>query len=69
MRKIRIAILALVFLAAGYGAWSLAKPPGGGGGGGGGQNCNVQSCAQCPEGYALQKPAVWPDCCVCVPAP
>ena len=68
MRKIRIAIVALVFLAAGFGAWSLAKPPGGGGGGGGGQNCNAVSCAQCPEGYVLQK-GVWPDCCSCVPAP
>jgi hypothetical protein len=66
MRKVRIAIVALVFLAAGFGAWTLAKPPGGGGGGG--QNCNVVVCAQCPDGYYLQKGA-WPNCCVCVPVP
>jgi hypothetical protein len=31
-------------------------------------NCNRVQCAQCPEGYVLQK-GVWPDCCSCVPAP
>jgi hypothetical protein len=55
-----------VLFAAGFGAWSLAKPPGGGGGGT--QNCKITQCAQCPEGYVLQTP-VWPNCCVCVPAP
>ena len=67
MRKFKIAIVAALFLIAGWGALSLAKPPGGGGGGG--QNCNVVVCAQCPEGYVLAKPAVWPNCCNCVPAP
>jgi hypothetical protein len=69
MKKMKIAIAALVFLSAGWGVLTLAKPPGGGGGGGGGtQNCNMVSCAQCPEGFYLQK-GTWPDCCVCVPAP
>lgn len=31
-------------------------------------NCNRVVCAQCPEGYVLQK-GTWPDCCSCVPAP
>jgi hypothetical protein len=31
-------------------------------------NCNRVVCAQCPEGYVLQK-GTYPDCCVCVPAP
>ena len=31
-------------------------------------NCNRVVCAQCPEGYVLQK-GVWPNCCNCVPAP
>lgn len=65
--KKRIAFAAFVVLAAGWGTWALAKPPGGGGGGG--QNCKIVSCAQCPEGYVLQQPQVWPNCCVCVPAP
>jgi hypothetical protein len=65
--KTKIALVTFVLLAAGWGTWSLAKPPGGGGGGG--QNCNVVVCAQCPEGYVLAKPAVWPNCCNCVPAP
>jgi hypothetical protein len=69
-KKIKLAVVAIVLLAASWGAWSLAKPPGHGGGGGGGtQNCNVVSCAQCPEGYVLASPRVWPDCCSCVPAP
>ncbi len=63
-KKTKIAIVAILVLTAGWGAWSLAKPPGGGGG----QNCKQVVCAQCPEGYVLAKP-VWPDCCVCVPAP
>jgi hypothetical protein len=66
MKKTRIAIVLFVLFVAAWGTWCLAKPPGGGGGG---QNCNVVSCAQCPEGFVLQKPAVWPNCCVCVPAP
>ena len=65
-KKIKIAAVAFVLLAAGWGAWSLAKPPGGGGGT---PNCNMVSCAQCPEGYVLAQPRVWPDCCSCVPAP
>lgn len=65
MKKVRIAIVAIVVLAAGWGVWTLAKPPGGGGG----HNCNVVVCAQCPEGYVLAQPAVWPNCCNCVPAP
>ena len=68
MKKIKIVFIAGLFLTAGLGVLSLAKPPGGGGGGGGTQNCNRVVCAQCPEGYFLQK-GVWPDCCVCVPAP
>ena len=68
MKKLKLAIAALVLFAAGWGTLSLAKPPGGGGGGGGTPNCNRVVCAQCPEGYVLQK-GVWPDCCVCVPAP
>ena len=67
MKKIKIAFAVGVFLTASWGALSLAKPPGGGGGGG--QNCKIVSCAQCPEGYVLQQPQVWPNCCVCVPAP
>jgi len=67
MKRIRIAIVAVVFLVAGTAVWTLAKPPGGGGGGS--QNCKIVSCAQCPEGFVLQQPQVWPDCCVCVPAP
>ena len=67
MKKLRIVVIALVVFAAGFGAWTLAKPPGGGGGGGS-QNCKITQCAQCPEGYVLQPP-VWPNCCVCVPAP
>jgi len=47
----------------------LAGKPGGGGGGGGTQNCKIVSCAQCPEGYVLAQPQVWPNCCNCVPAP
>ena len=66
MKKRKIVFVAILFLAAGWGAWSLAKPPGGGGGGT--QNCKVVVCAQCPEGYVLEKP-VWPNCCSCVPAP
>jgi hypothetical protein len=31
-------------------------------------NCNRVVCAQCPEGYFLQK-GEYPNCCVCVPAP
>jgi hypothetical protein len=31
-------------------------------------NCNWVVCAQCPEGYVLQK-GTYPDCCVCAPAP
>jgi hypothetical protein len=69
MKKSRIAIVAMVLVAAAWGVTTLAKPPGGGGGGGGTQNCNRVSCAQCPEGFVLQSPRVWPDCCVCVPAP
>lgn len=69
MKKIKIAIVVALFLTAGWGALSLAKPPGGGGGGGGTPNCNRVSCAQCPEGYVLAQPRVWPDCCNCVPAP
>ncbi|HEX4825118.1 MAG TPA: hypothetical protein VFV19_12500 [Candidatus Polarisedimenticolaceae bacterium] len=68
MKKLKLVVGALVIFAAGWGTWCLAKPPGGGGGGGGTQNCNRVVCAQCPEGYVLQKGA-WPDCCVCVPAP
>jgi hypothetical protein len=68
MKKIKFAFVVGLFLSAGWGALSLAKPPGGGGGGGGTPNCNRVVCAQCPEGYFLQKGA-WPDCCVCVPAP
>jgi len=66
-KKMKIAIAALVFLSAGWGVMTLAKPPGGGGGGGT-QNCNRVVCAQCPEGFVLLK-GVWPDCCNCVPAP
>jgi len=66
MKKTKIAIVAFVLLAAGFGVLTLAKPPGGGGGGT--PNCNRVVCAQCPEGYILQKGA-WPDCCACVPAP
>lgn len=66
MRKLKVVIVAALLVAAGWGARSLAKPPGGGGGG---HNCNQVVCAQCPEGYVLAKPAVWPDCCRCVPAP
>lgn len=69
MKRIKIAIVAVVFLVAGTAVWTLAKPPGGGGGGGGTQNCKIVSCAQCPEGFYLQQPQVWPNCCVCVPAP
>lgn len=68
MRKLKIAIVAALLFSAGLGTWSLAKPPGGGGGGGGSQNCKIVVCAQCPEGYVLDKP-VWPDCCRCIPAP
>ena len=67
MRKARILIVLALTLVAGWGAAALAKPPGGGGGGTG--NCKIVSCAQCPEGYVLQQPQVWPNCCVCVPAP
>ena len=69
MKRIRFAVVGLVLLAGGLGSWTLAKPPGGGGGGGGGQNCKIVSCAQCPEGYVLAQPQVWPNCCNCVPAP
>jgi hypothetical protein len=65
MKKTRIAIVVGLFLTAGWGALSLAKSPGGGGT----QSCNRVVCAQCPEGYVLAKPAVWPNCCVCVLAP
>jgi hypothetical protein len=68
MKKLKIAFVIALLLTAGYGASTLAKPPGGGGGGGS-QNCKIVSCAQCPEGYVLQQPQVWPNCCVCVPAP
>ena len=68
MKKTKVAIIVGLFLIAGWGALSLAKPPGGGGGGGGSQNCKIVVCAQCPEGYVLAPP-VWPNCCVCVPAP
>jgi hypothetical protein len=67
VKKTRIAIMAALLLAAGWSGSSSAKPPGGGGGGT--QNCNRVSCAQCPEGFVLQQPRVWPDCCVCIPAP
>jgi hypothetical protein len=67
MKKTKVAIVVGLFLTAGWGALSLAKPPGGGGGGT--PSCNRVVCAQCPEGYVLAKPAVWPNCCVCVPAP
>ena len=67
MKKARVLlVLAVVLLALTWGAFALAAKPGGGGGGGG-QNCNVVSCAQCPEGYVLQQPRVWPNCCNCVP--
>ena len=68
MKKARILlVLALVTLALTWGALALAGKPGGGGGGGTG-NCKWVSCPQCPEGYVLQQPQVWPSCCVCVPA-
>jgi hypothetical protein len=67
MNKRKWVMAAFVLFAAGFGAWTLAKPPGGGGGGG--QNCKIVVCAQCPEGYVLATPQVWPNCCVCVPAP
>jgi hypothetical protein len=65
MKKVKFAIVAALLLTAGWGALSLAKPPGGGGT----PNCNRVLCAQCPEGFVLAKPAVWPNCCNCVPAP
>ena len=68
MKRTRILIVVALTIVAGWGAFALAKPPGGGGGGGTG-NCKIVSCAQCPEGYVLQQPQVWPNCCVCVPAP
>jgi len=64
MKKTKIAFVVFVFFAAGWGAWSLAKPPGGGGT----QNCKLVVCPACPEGFVLAKP-VWPNCCVCVPVP
>lgn len=68
VKKLRIAIVAIVLVAAGMAVQALAKPPGGGGGGGT-QNCKIVSCAQCPEGYVLSSPQVWPNCCNCIPAP
>ena len=68
MKKARILlVLALVAVALTWGALALAGKPGGGGGGGGTQNCRFVPCASCPEGYVLQQPQVWPNCCVCIP--
>lgn len=67
MRRSRVLIVVMVFAVLTWGALALAKPPGGGGGGSH-ENCRFVPCAACPEGYVLATP-VWPDCCVCVPAP
>lgn len=64
MRNYRVLIVLLVVVVICWGTLALAKPPGGGIT----HNCNIVSCAPCPEGYVLAKP-VWPNCCVCVPAP
>jgi len=67
MKKSRaLLVVVLVAVALTCGVLALAGKPGGGGGGGT-QNCKFVSCAQCPEGYHLVFPQVWPNCCVCVP--
>lgn len=62
-KRVFLALAVLAVIAAG--TFALAKqppppPPA--------PNCNRVVCAQCPEGYVLQK-GNWPDCCTCVPAP
>lgn len=66
MRTSRILIVLLVVVVICWGGMALAKKPGGGGGSN--ENCRFVPCPACPEGYVLAPP-VWPDCCVCVPAP
>lgn len=66
MKTSRVLILLLAVVVICWGGMALAKKPGGGGGSH--ENCRFVPCAACPEGYVLAPP-VWPDCCVCVPAP